>query len=189
RVHGKVEYPVADHEECNDTGRATISPRGIMDCADDRSPQHGHGQTVRERIRREHQRIARCRAWCNAHLLDAEQQKDWPQLIEELSRECERPQRRIRHNPLGSKGNAVMPEKHSAIPGIVYVIVDRRQRRGGPEVPIAAGSSINMCDGPACSTVAPAAGLASLAVFHMATGKRRLAPRFAPGVFDAEPTR
>src|SRR6266403_3799712 len=82
-MHDPVEKPVAEHAQANHPGSRAISVQGEVREANCERPSHDREQAVRNRIVVEIERRDTGDTWRDADMLEAEEQKDWPDEIQE----------------------------------------------------------------------------------------------------------
>jgi len=114
-VRGEVEDPVARHEEPGDA-RARAVPgdppdRGAEERRPDRGEERGVGPRVAHELERRVGRIARC----HAHHLEAGEDRDRPEQVEEGRRGHEDAERGARGGPLRGEGEGEVSDEHARI--------------------------------------------------------------------------
>ena len=82
---------MTQHEKADDQGAPSVVAHSVVDDAEQQAPRERSRETVGVRVENEIKRVRRHVTGHDSHLLDAEQQKDRPQLVEQLGREHRRP--------------------------------------------------------------------------------------------------
>src|SRR5882672_883244 len=111
-MHDPVEKPVAEHAQANHPGSRAISVQGEVREANCERPSHDREQAVRNRIVVEIERRDTGDTWRDADMLEAEEQKDWPDEIQESCGENKGAERGLGGEAFCGKGCTNVADKH-----------------------------------------------------------------------------
>src|SRR4051812_19047913 len=114
-MRDRVEHPVAEHSRGKKRCNAPVSSRDHPSARKERRPTSGSDQTVRDRIIVKIKRRESCNARSDTNVLETEEQKDWPEKIDELNRGQPRRQRHGRRKTLSSESDSDVANEHASM--------------------------------------------------------------------------
>jgi hypothetical protein len=88
-MHRVVEDPVAQDQRAEHRRAAAVAAQGVVHAGDEKPPPDGGREAVRDRIGDEVERVRGHEPRNDAHLLQAGQEEDGPELVEPLCGEGE----------------------------------------------------------------------------------------------------